>query len=346
MSSLMFVHYYSVLLIPAKREKTVAKSYKKLEDLVRMLNLIPYFKAHPGRSVMEAAADLGMQNKQLLEDLNSLFCCGPGSLPDELVDMDSSFRAVEIINSQGMDQPLRLTQTEAGALLLSLEYLESVPGLVDASAVRSAAHKLRQAMGDDVSGVFDTKIATDTSTEIEKTMGTIQEAMMEHKQIIFDYLPADQSKEKKQRVVSPIRIFTHDLHSYLCAWEDSVADTRNFRLDRIHHVEISDDKAKNSSDFNFDDSDPFGYAAVATQATLIFHDHAVWLADTIPGAFGNWERYQGKQCYVVQVPIISQQWLVQFLLSNAKDVYAIEPSSLLDAVRKQAHQGLAAYNGA
>ena len=29
-------------------------------DIVRMLNLLPYFQQHPGRSTMEAAVDLGL----------------------------------------------------------------------------------------------------------------------------------------------------------------------------------------------------------------------------------------------------------------------------------------------
>ena len=29
-------------------------------DIVRMLNLLPYFQKHPGRSMMEAAVDLGL----------------------------------------------------------------------------------------------------------------------------------------------------------------------------------------------------------------------------------------------------------------------------------------------
>ena len=122
----------------------MAHSSARLEDLVRMLNLLPYFEAHPGRTIMEAAADLGRKPAEIKDDLDRLWCCGlPGMFPDDLVDLDHSYLGVNVTNNQGMDQPLRLTQTEAGALLLALDSLENVPGLMDRSAVLSAAEKLR-----------------------------------------------------------------------------------------------------------------------------------------------------------------------------------------------------------
>lgn len=84
---------------------------RRLTDLVRLLNLLPYFEAHPGRSMMEAATDLGLSPSQVQEDLSRLFCCGPGTFPDELVDLDAELRSVTVINNQGMDAPLRLTHT-------------------------------------------------------------------------------------------------------------------------------------------------------------------------------------------------------------------------------------------
>ena len=86
-------------------------------DIVRMLNLLPYFQQHPGRSTMEAAVDLGLDPATIMDDLNRLFCCGIGDMPDELVDLDPQRQAVQIYDAQGMDKPLRLTRTEAGALL-------------------------------------------------------------------------------------------------------------------------------------------------------------------------------------------------------------------------------------
>ena len=87
----------------------------KLDSIVRALNLLPYFQAHPDRSLMEAAKDLGRDPAELQEEINRLRCCGVGTWPEELVDLEADWTRVSITNSQGMDRPLRLTPTEAGA---------------------------------------------------------------------------------------------------------------------------------------------------------------------------------------------------------------------------------------
>ena len=129
----------------------------RLADVVHMLNLLPYFEAHPGISLMEASKDLGRSPKELMDDLNSLWCCGlPGLFPGDLVDLDHTYKSVKVTNAQGMDKPLRLTHTEAGALLLALESLENLPGLTNREVVQSAAAKLRGIMGDETTRLSST----------------------------------------------------------------------------------------------------------------------------------------------------------------------------------------------
>ena len=137
----------------------------RLAEVVHMLNLLPYFEAHPGISLMEASKDLGRSPKELMDDLNSLWCCGlPGLFPGDLVDLDHTYKSVKVTNAQGMDKPLRLTHTEAGALLLALESLENLPGLTNREVVQSAAAKLRGIMGDETTAVVDSIVA-DTVVE-------------------------------------------------------------------------------------------------------------------------------------------------------------------------------------
>ena len=58
------------------------------DRLARLLNLVPYLLARPGIAVSEAAADLGVSDRQLREDLELLWVCGlPGYGPGDLIDM-------------------------------------------------------------------------------------------------------------------------------------------------------------------------------------------------------------------------------------------------------------------
>lgn len=88
--------------------------------LARLLNLVPYFIANPGISPAEAAEELGVSTTQLMTDLNQLWVCGlPGYGPGDLIDLSFSEESIEVTFSAGIDRPLRLTSTEATALLIA-----------------------------------------------------------------------------------------------------------------------------------------------------------------------------------------------------------------------------------
>ena len=118
------------------------------DRLARLLNLVPYLLARPGIPVRDAAADLGVSERQLREDLELLWVCGlPGYGPGDLIDMAFDGDRVTITYDAGIDRPLRLTQDEALALVVALRMLAEVPGAHDRDAVERALAKLESAAG-------------------------------------------------------------------------------------------------------------------------------------------------------------------------------------------------------
>ena len=84
----------------------------------------------PGIAVAEAAADLGVTERQLREDLELLWVCGlPGYGPGDLIDMAFDGDRVTITYDAGIDRPLRLTPDEALALVVALRMLAETPGI-------------------------------------------------------------------------------------------------------------------------------------------------------------------------------------------------------------------------
>ena len=123
--------------------------------LVRLLNMVPYFQANPRITRAEAAAALGVTEKQLHSDLDQLWLCGlPGYSPGDLIDFEFSGDTIEVTFSAGMDHPLRLTSPEATGILVALRALLDVPGMVDPEAARSAIAKIESAAGE-VAGAHD-----------------------------------------------------------------------------------------------------------------------------------------------------------------------------------------------
>lgn len=318
----------------------MASTNQRMSDLVRMLNLLPYFQSHPGCSVMEAAADLGLPPAQVKDDLYRLFCCGPGVFPHELVDLDPNVRSVTIFDSQGMDQPLRLTVTEATALLLALEYLEAVPGLADRGTVVSAATKLRESMGSAIGAVFDTdSFGRDFISEPE--LEILTRAMTSGRQVEFEYTSRT-TEGMHTRRVSIQRMFTRDTNAYIQGYDHDREEVRMFRLDRMTGARETGEPAVSVPLAPLDTRDPFDLKKADTQAVLVFDEESAWLADTLPVTEGFWN---DDDKFEVHVPLIAREWLIQFALENADRVRVIEPSDVSHEIANRAKSALRAYDG-
>ena len=56
--------------------------------LARLLTMVPWLVNRQGIDLRQAADDLGVSVEQLEADLNLLFLCGYGQMPDELIEAD------------------------------------------------------------------------------------------------------------------------------------------------------------------------------------------------------------------------------------------------------------------
>lgn len=315
----------------------MARGTERLADLVRMLNLLPYFESHPERSVMEAARDLGREPEQIMDDLNRLWCCGlPGLMPGDLVDMQHDYRRVRVTNAQGMNKPLRLTTTEATALLLALENLEAMPGLVDKSAVNSAAAKLRDLMGPQVSFIVDPDQEAVDSPDVE----LIRRAMEEKRQITFTYF-SQTTFTSATRTVSAAHIFSNDGHTYLRAWDHDVRKHRTFRVDRMSDVTVLEQPSEShSAQLKFSEKDPFAFGR--DNAEIEVREDYAWVSDYVPITLTS----QPENGWITgTMPIGSQEWLVRFVLAAEGKMRITAPTHLAEAVAERATRALQAYDG-
>lgn len=294
---------------------------------------------------MEAARDLGQPPTQIMEDLNRLWMCGlPGLLPGDLVELEHDFKQVKIYNAQGMDKPLRLTPTEAGVLLLTLESLESLPGIAQQDAVVTAAQKLRVLMGEHATTVFD---STGEDLGVE-TLSTIREAMDQHKQVSFQY-HSHKSDNTSIRNVSPGHIFTHEGETYIKAWEQEAADWRTFRLDRIHDIILLDVAAvRPRKGLKVSTADPFEFAKASDIVTFLLREDAMWLANYMAMYIATdaepHHDSSGSRWYTVVFPLLSREWFIRFAIGHAEHLKVIAPKDLKKCINQKAINGLSAYD--
>ena len=302
----------------------------RLSDLVRALNLIPYFRAHPEHTLFEAAKDLGLSHKQMVADLQRLHTSGVGTHTEELIDLtfNANRTAVTITEDQGMTAPLRLTATEAGALLLMLESLEDQ--LVDTEAVKSAATKIRELMAERTAGIYDAEPDVE-----DPDLVAVNTALAERKRLTFRYWSATRD-EITDREVDPARLFLHEGASYLAAWDPSRSQHRNFRIERIHEARVLDEQS--DPHLRQLPEDPFTFSG---EAEVLLKADASWLADYHRMTLGD-ERDDGL--IPATVPFGSEDWLLRFCLSNGDRLSLVRPTSLALELARRAELGIAGYH--
>lgn len=308
-------------------------SPEKLSALVRALNLIPYLHQHPHSTPMEIARDLGHSPAEVMEDLRRLQLSGVGSGPGELIDLAAEWTGVTVIDDQGLNTPLRLTPTEANALLLTLESLETMPGLVDQHAVTSAAQKLRDVMRS--VGVPDSEQPQPAgSAEI------VSQALKQRRMLELTYYSAT-SDTVRTRTVAPMGLFHRDGNTYLSAFEDGAPKT--FRLDRISEASLLDAPSTPSPHVTYNADDPFGFRQ-ANIAELSIATEATWLADywQIDLADGE-DREEGDGWVHATMPYGSDDWLIRFCLSQADRVKVLSPPHIAAEIAARGSAGLGRY---
>lgn len=303
---------------------------EKMSDLVRALNLIPYFQTHPDHSLFEAAKDLGLSHRQMVADLQRLHTSGVGTHTDELIDLtfNANRTSVTITEDQGLTTPLRLTATEAGALLLVLESLESQ--LVEKEAAASAAAKIREHMAGRTAGIFDTQPDSE-----DPDLVAVNEALARGRRLRFDYWAAS-SDNVSARNVDPARLFLHEGISYLAAWDPGRGEHRNFRIDRIRNAQVMEDPSQ--PHLRELPEDPFDFSR---EAEILLRTDAAWLADYHQMAL---TEDAGNGWIRATMPYGSDEWLVRFCLSHGDRLKLDRPRELVERVAQRAAAGLAGYD--
>ncbi|MET9028474.1 YafY family protein [Nocardia sp. NPDC004168] len=311
--------------------------------LSRLLNMIPYFIAHPGISAAEAAADLGVTTKQLMSDLNQLWMCGlPGYGPGDLIDLSFSEESIEVTFSAGIDRPLRLTSTEATALLVALRSIVDMPGMVDPTAAHAAIAKIEAAIAGGAELAENGRSRTPPPEA--PAVAAVRSALALGRALRLVYYSASRDVVS-ERIVDPIRIVLVDDNSYLQAWCRQAEGVRLFRFDRIEAATELDELAR-----------PPVHATDATAGLDLFQDDpAVALARLRIHADYAWvlDQYPMHRLAVhpdgsleATMRFATLDWMARLLLGFGAGVTVLGPPELVAAVRERSNAALAAYEEA
>src|ERR1700757_4788050 len=118
------------------------------DRLQRLLALVPYVISRKVVGRSETAATFGVSERELVDDLNMLWCVELRA-PDPYCPIDLSYEGGEIVVSEAesIGRPLRLGADEASALLVALRMLAEVAPSGSPALSRTIA-KLEAAAGE------------------------------------------------------------------------------------------------------------------------------------------------------------------------------------------------------
>lgn len=311
--------------------------------LARLLNMVPFFLANPGMSAAEAAEELGVSTTTLMTDLNQLWMCGlPGYGPGDLIDLSFSEESIEVTFSAGIDRPLRLTSTEATALLVALRSLTSMPGMVDPSAAQRAIAKISDAAGSAAAHVPTSPNTENGDGNTENPAAAAVRSALRHQHALdLTYYSASRDAVS-ERTVDPIRTVLIDDHSYLQAWCRRAEGVRLFRFDRIDRAIELDEPSRPPEDAPQDDSfEIFNDDPSLPQARLRIAPGYAWVLDYYPMTQ---VEADADGSVTVTMRYATLAWMTRLTLGFGEGIQVLGPPELQRSVSGRAQSALEGYS--
>ncbi|MGA8248115.1 MAG: WYL domain-containing protein [Nocardioides sp.] len=311
------------------------------DQVSRLLRLVPYLHGREQVPLDEAARVIGVPPEQLDKDLRVLFLCGlPGGYPDDLIDVDldalEGEGVIRVSNADYLARPLRLTPTEASAIIVALR-------------------ALRAGADDDTRGVVDRTLAKleaaaagpplvhpgDDAPQNLALRGQVEDAVRRGRQVrITYYVPA--RDEESERVVDPHAVVSHHGVDYLDAWCHSAGAPRLFRLDRIHEAVVLDTPVVTDAGARRDlSAGVFGGGEDATLVTLALHPDARWVEEYYAVQAVRPRPDGGSE---IDLLVGDEQWLQRLLLRLAPYAEVVSPAHYAHGAVEAVTRALALYD--
>jgi len=313
--------------------------------LQRLLALVPYVVSRKVAGVAETAAAFGISERELVDDLNLLWCVELRS-PDPYCPIDLSYEGGEIEVSQAelMDRPLRLAVDEASALLVALRMLADVgqagAGLADGSALSRTIAKLEAAAGEAAAPSAQVAVQVDKIAQ-QAVLDQLRDALARGRRVHLSYYVPGRD-EATERDVDPMRLLIVEGRSYLEGWCRRAEAVRLFRLDRVLGLAVLPVAAEVPPDAEPKDLDQglFRPSPEDLHVVIELGPHGRWVAEYYPCEEVT-ELGDGRLRVELRTP--DSRWVRRLALRLGENGRIIAPASLDEQVRADAAAALAQY---
>jgi predicted DNA-binding transcriptional regulator YafY len=323
---------------PAVRGAATATATERLQ---RLLALVPYVVSRNVVGMAETAAAFGVTERELVDDLNLLWCVELRS-PDPYCPIDLSYEGGEIVVSEAeaIGRPLRLGVDEACALLIALRMLADLPGVGDGSALSRTIAKLESAAGAAAGPSAQVAVQVDDITA-QSASAQVADALNRGRRLHISYYVPGRD-EATERDVDPMRLLVVEGRSYLEAWCRRAEDVRLFRLDRILAIEVLEVPGQVPAGAEHVDVDHGLFRPSPQDVRVVFELSAAgrWVAEYYPCEQTE-ELADGRLRIELRTP--DTEWVRRLALRLGEDGRLVAPARLAEQVIADAALALDNY---
>jgi proteasome accessory factor C len=222
--------------------------------LNRMLLMVPLILREEGASIEELCRALGVDRKELMADLNTLWLCGlPSYTPLDLIDRRIEGDRVYLSMADYFRRPLTVTRQEALTLLVAGRTLIGAGFFEEEGPLASALEKVEGMLSQEQKGDVE-DIARRIEVELDSYPGKwwkeIETGIGSAHNILLEYYSYSRDTVS-EREVEPFSLVWSRGQWYLMAWCHLAEDKRLFRLDRIKSVAPTEHQVTRSAGGEF-----------------------------------------------------------------------------------------------
>jgi predicted DNA-binding transcriptional regulator YafY len=301
--------------------------------LRRLLAVVGWLAQVGEAPISEAARRFGMNEKELVAELELAACCGtPPYTPDTLMEIEVSEHSVRAFLPPEFGRPRRLTPAEGFAVAASARLLLAVPGSDDDALARALA-KLDAALG--------SREAVGLDVDAPEHLSAVRQAVDEGRAIEIDYHSGSRD-ELTTRAVEPMHVVTIDGHWYLDAYCHRAGDMRRFRVDRIGAVRALDQPAEPAAVRARPMEEMFVPGPGAFEVHLQLGPAAQWVPESVPVRAV--ARDEDGMVTDVVLDVSGMAWFERLLLQLGPAARVVSPPELTGLAADAARRVLARYH--
>lgn len=210
----------------------MSKPTAPIQEVSRLLDLVPYLSTHSHISLKELANEFGISERDMANELTALSMCGlPGYTPYELIEIFFDSGYVTINNHDALDIPRALTNLEVASLLIGLEILRDSLSADSEDGAQNEISKRIDMLTSQLSSVLGEVIEVHENP-ISSSSQLAMHAIASRKNLLISYLSSARD-EVSERLIVPLSLYSENGHNYLSSFCTTSSGYRNFRLDRI-----------------------------------------------------------------------------------------------------------------